>query len=74
MRGEGNRFGHPGRGALSRFASVGARVLRTDLDGTITLDDEVGSWRASVEKDRRRNEREGEDESECERERETSGP
>ena len=72
--GAGNRFGHPGRGALSRFAAVGARVLRTDLDGTITLDDEGGSWHASVEKDRRWDEREGEDDSKCERERETSGP
>jgi competence protein ComEC len=72
--GAGNRFGHPGRGALSRFDSIGPRVLRTDLDGTITLDDNGGSWRASVEKDRRRDEREGEDDSECKRERETSGP
>ena len=72
--GAGNRFGHPGRRALSRFAAVGARVLRTDLDGTITLDDEGGSWRASVEKERRRDEREDEDDPECEHERETSGP
>jgi len=72
--GEGNRFGHPGKAALSRFTAVGARVLRTDLDGTIALDDEGGSWRASVEKDRRRDEREGEDEGECERQREAPGP
>ena len=72
--GSGNRFGHPGKGALSRFAEVGAGVLRTDLDGTITLDDEGGSWRASVEKKGRRNKREREDDRQCERERETSGP
>jgi len=68
-----NRFGHPGRRALSRFADAGASVLRTDLDGTLTLDDAGGTWRASVEKNRRGNEREDEDESECKRERETSG-
>jgi competence protein ComEC len=72
--GAGNRFGHPGKRALARFGSLGARVLRTDRHGTITLDDEAGSWRASVEKDRRRDEREDEDEGECEREREPSSP
>jgi competence protein ComEC len=72
--GAGNRFGHPGKSALSRFAAAGARVLRTDLDGTITLDDAGGFWRASVEKNRHGNEREGENESECGRERETSAP
>jgi competence protein ComEC len=72
--GAGNRFGHPGKGALSRFAAIGAEVLRTDLDGTITLEDEGGAWRASVENERRRNKREREDDEECKRERETAGP
>jgi competence protein ComEC len=72
--GAGNRFGHPGKRALSRFAALGAQVLRTDLDGTITLDDDAGTWRASVEKERRGNERQGEDDEKCERERETAGP
>jgi competence protein ComEC len=72
--GAGNRFGHPGRGALARFAAVGAKVLRTDLDGTIALDDAGGFWRASVEQNRSRNEREDEDESQCNRQREASGP
>lgn len=33
--GIGNRFGHPSAEALSRLRTVGARVLRTDLDGEV---------------------------------------
>ncbi len=32
-----NRFGHPRADVLGRYADVGARVLRTDLDGAVTL-------------------------------------
>ena len=32
-----NRYGHPHPNVLSNLASSGAQVLRTDLDGTITL-------------------------------------
>jgi competence protein ComEC len=32
-----NRFGHPHPESLSRLREVGARVLRTDRDGTVTL-------------------------------------
>ena len=32
-----NRYGHPHPDVLSRLAASGAQVLRTDLDGTITL-------------------------------------
>jgi len=32
-----NPYGHPTAEALSRLAEVGARVFRTDLDGTITF-------------------------------------
>jgi competence protein ComEC len=67
--GAGNRFGHPGRAALSRFAAAAARVLRTDRDGTMTLDDSEGAWTASVEKNRRGDEREDEDQREGDRER-----
>jgi competence protein ComEC len=72
--GRGNRFGHPGTAALARFEATAARVLRTDTGGTITLEDDGGRWRASVEKERRRDEREDEDASECDREREASRP
>jgi competence protein ComEC len=71
--GSGNRFGHPGNAALARFAGAAARVLRTDRDGTITLDENGGAWRASIEKNRRRDEREDEDQSERDREHEATG-
>ncbi len=32
-----NRYGHPTREALDRLALIGARVLRADRDGTVTL-------------------------------------
>lgn len=35
--GPDNRYGHPHPDALQRFAEVGASVLRTDLQGTLTL-------------------------------------
>lgn len=38
-----NRYGHPTKDALYRLASVGARVFRTDLDGTIRVAKESGS-------------------------------
>jgi len=69
--GQGNRFGHPGRAALARFDAAAAKVLRTDADGTITLEDDGGRWRASVEKNRLWDEREDEDERESNRESET---
>ena len=59
--GLGNRFGHPGAAALARYASIRARVLRTDREGTIVLEDEHGAWRVSVEKERGRDE--GDDEN-----------
>jgi competence protein ComEC len=70
--GRQNRFGHPGPAALARFATASARVLRTDRDGTITLEDDGGRWRVSVEEDRRWNERHSEDEEEHDRERDAS--
>ncbi len=33
--GEGNSYGHPTAGALSRIANVGAKLFRTDRDGTV---------------------------------------
>ena len=35
--GERNGYGHPTPEALARLEKVGARVLRTDQDGTITI-------------------------------------
>lgn len=32
-----NRFGHPRADVLGRYAAAGARVLRTDLDGAVTV-------------------------------------
>jgi len=36
--GDGNSFGHPTPGTLATLASHGVPVLRTDLDGTVTID------------------------------------
>ncbi len=35
--GAGNPYGHPTRQTLDRLAAAGARVLRTDRDGTVTV-------------------------------------
>jgi competence protein ComEC len=35
--GAGNPYGHPARATLDRLASGGARVLRTDRDGTVVV-------------------------------------
>jgi competence protein ComEC len=35
--GFGNPFHHPGKGVAERYAGLGCRVLRTDLDGAITV-------------------------------------
>jgi competence protein ComEC len=32
-----NRFGHPAREVLARYEEAGVRVLRTDLDGAISI-------------------------------------
>jgi competence protein ComEC len=36
--GAGNPYGHPARSTLDRLASSGARVLRTDTDGSVEVD------------------------------------
>ena len=35
--GRGNRYGHPHAAVLDRYRAVGARILRTDIDGAVTL-------------------------------------
>jgi competence protein ComEC len=36
--GAGNPYGHPAKATLDRLAAAGARVLRTDRDGTVVVD------------------------------------
>jgi competence protein ComEC len=36
--GRGNRFGHPAPEVIARLAAAGVRVLRTDLEGQITIE------------------------------------
>lgn len=45
--GRGNTFGHPAREVVERLEQAGARVLRTDRDGQITLETDGRSvtWR-----------------------------
>jgi len=35
--GRGNRYGHPHAAVLDRYRAIGARILRTDLDGAVML-------------------------------------
>jgi competence protein ComEC len=35
--GRGNRYGHPHAAVLERYRAIGARVLRTDVDGAVAL-------------------------------------
>jgi competence protein ComEC len=43
--GRGNRFGHPAPEVLRRLKAIGAKVLRTDLDGQITIETDGASLR-----------------------------
>jgi competence protein ComEC len=43
--GRGNRFGHPAPEVLRRLEAIGATVLRTDLDGQITIETDGKSLR-----------------------------
>jgi competence protein ComEC len=46
--GRGNRFGHPAPEVLARLDAIGATVLRTDLDGQITIGTEGHSVRLTT--------------------------
>ncbi len=46
--GDGNTFGHPTRQALDALSSVGARVLRTDRDGTVSIVLEGSTYRVET--------------------------
>ena len=46
--GRGNRFGHPTPEVLQRLEAIGATVLRTDLDGQITIETDGRSLRTAT--------------------------
>jgi competence protein ComEC len=49
--GRGNRFGHPHRSAVARIEAAGARVHRTDLEGTLRVRArEDGTWALATER------------------------
>ena len=45
-----NRFGHPKADVLERYAATGTRVLRTDLDGAVTVRLAAGGIAAQAER------------------------
>jgi len=47
-----NRFGHPAAQVQARYAAAGARLLRTDRDGAITL--RLGAQGAAAHTERAR--------------------
>lgn len=49
-----NRFGHPAREVLERYAGAGVRVLRTDLEGAINVVLKQGLVRVEAERGLRR--------------------
>jgi competence protein ComEC len=46
--GRGNRFGHPAPEVLQRLEAIGATVLRTDLDGQVTIETDGVSVRTTT--------------------------
>jgi competence protein ComEC len=46
--GAGNPYGHPARSTLDRLRSTGARVLRTDTDGSVEVDIGVSGIRVAA--------------------------
>jgi competence protein ComEC len=52
--GRGNRFGHPAAEVIARLQASGARVLRTDRDGQITIESDGRSVRVRTFMERAR--------------------
>ena len=51
MVGEGNSYNHPYQSIINRYENVGAKVLRTDLDGNIVCDSDGKEVSCSGDKD-----------------------
>ena len=49
--GEGNSYNHPYQPIIDRYTSIGAKVLRTDLDGNIVCDSDGKKVTCSGDKD-----------------------
>lgn len=49
-----NRFGHPNRDVLERYRSAGVQILRTDLDGAVTVVLNDSKVQVTRERDRRK--------------------
>ena len=47
--GAGNPYGHPAKSTLDRLAASGARVFRTDLDGSVVVGFEAGAMTVRAE-------------------------
>jgi competence protein ComEC len=50
-----NRFGHPNREVLERYRAAGVQVLRTDLDGAVSV--RLAAASIEVQTERRRRQR-----------------
>ena len=49
--GAGNSYGHPTASVLARLKASGAKVYRTDLDGTVSARCDGATWQVETERD-----------------------
>lgn len=49
--GAGNSYGHPAASVLARLKASGAKVYRTDLDGTVSVKTDGESWQVETKRD-----------------------
>ncbi len=47
-----NRYGHPSKQTIRRLEAVGAKVYRTDLDGTVVFSTDGKTWKVTTSKRR----------------------